>query len=266
MKETGGLDAARTADGAGDHGGMGHPALLHYDMVRRLFVETGLVPEPETYELFWLHVTGADPALSRAVEERMAAGGLEADAVKELRRRHLGDIAAAEVLALLEATQASATHLAGRLERGHEELKAYDAEIAAGDEALAVARGNGERLGLGVRFVAGDWFSTLAGERFDVILANPPYIAAGDPHLGRGDLRFEPASALVAGADGLDDIRRIVAEAPEHLFHDGWLLLEHGYDQGAAVRRLLLDRGFAEVATRRDLGGNDRITGGRWPC
>ena len=141
MKETGGLDAVRVADSAGDHAGMGHPTLLHYDAVRRLFVETGLAPEPETYELFWLHVTGADPALSRALGERMAAGGLDADAVKELRRRHLGDIAAAEVLALLEATQASATHLAGRLERGHEELKAYDAEIAAGDEALAVARG-----------------------------------------------------------------------------------------------------------------------------
>lgn len=133
-------------------------------------------------------------------------------------------------------------------------------------DALAVARGNGERLGLGVRFVEGDWFSTLAGERFDVIVANPPYIAAGDLHLAQGDLRFEPATALVAGPDGLDDLRRIAAEAPAHIFRDGWLLLEHGHDQGAAVRRLLLDQGFAEVATRRDLGGNDRITGGRWPC
>lgn len=133
-------------------------------------------------------------------------------------------------------------------------------------EALAVARGNGQRLGLGVRFVEGDWFSTLAGERFDVIVANPPYIAADDPHLAQGDLRFEPASALVAGPDGLDDLRRIVAEAPPHLYRDGWLLLEHGHDQGPAVRGLLLEEGFAEVATRRDYGGNDRITGGRWPC
>lgn len=132
--------------------------------------------------------------------------------------------------------------------------------------ALALARRNGERLGLGVRFVAGDWFGPLAGERFDVIVANPPYIAEDDPHLAQGDLRFEPASALVAGPDGLEDLRAIVAQAPAYLFRDGWLLLEHGFDQGGAVRALLQDKGFADVATRRDLGGNDRITGGRWPC
>ncbi|HEX4869135.1 MAG TPA: peptide chain release factor N(5)-glutamine methyltransferase, partial [Moraxellaceae bacterium] len=98
------------------------------------------------------------------------------------------------------------------------------------------------------------------------IVANPPYIAEGDPHLVQGDLRFEPASALVAAEQGLRDLRRIVAGAPAHLAPGGWLLLEHGHAQGEAVRALLAAEGFAGVATRRDLGGQERITGGQWPC
>ena len=99
-----------------------------------------------------------------------------------------------------------------------------------------------------------------------MIVGNPPYIPASDPHLSEGDVRFEPKSALVAGSDGLDDIRQIVAQAPQHLLDEGWLLLEHGYDQGAAVRELLGARGFAGVHTLRDLGGNERITLGQWVC
>lgn len=132
-------------------------------------------------------------------------------------------------------------------------------------EAVQLAERNRARLGLGnARFVESVWFSTLGGERFALIVGNPPYIAAADRHLSEGDVRFEPASALVAGEDGLDDIRRIVAEAPEHLEAGGWLLLEHGYDQAEAVRALFAARGFAAVESRRDLGGHQRITLGQW--
>lgn len=132
-------------------------------------------------------------------------------------------------------------------------------------EAVQLAERNRARLGLGnARFVESRWFSALAGERFRMIVGNPPYIAAADRHLSEGDVRFEPASALVAGEDGLDDIRRIVAEAPEHLEAGGWLLLEHGYDQAEAVRALFAARGFAAVESRRDLGGHQRITLGQW--
>ncbi|MCM2320404.1 MAG: peptide chain release factor N(5)-glutamine methyltransferase [Pseudomonas sp.] len=132
-------------------------------------------------------------------------------------------------------------------------------------EAVALAERNRARLKLGnARFVESSWFAALAGQRFAMIVGNPPYIAAEDPHLREGDVRFEPASALVAGRDGLDDIRLIVSAAPEHLEPGGWLLLEHGYDQGQAVRALFAARGFTAVDSRRDLGGNERITLGRW--
>lgn len=135
------------------------------------------------------------------------------------------------------------------------------------DEAVALAERNRQRLGLdNVQVRASHWFGALAGQRFDLIISNPPYIAAEDPHLVAGDVRFEPSSALVAGPDGLDDLRLIVAQAPEHLLPGGRLLLEHGYDQAEAVRQLLSAHGFAEVASRRDLGGHERITLGRLPC
>lgn len=130
-------------------------------------------------------------------------------------------------------------------------------------DALAVARKNASRLGLHrVRFLECDWFAALAGERFDLIASNPPYVAARDPHLGEGDLRFEPKAALVAGADGLDCIRQILEEAPAHLNPGGWLLLEHGFDQAAACRELLELAGFTAVFSRRDLAGHERVTGG----
>ena len=134
-------------------------------------------------------------------------------------------------------------------------------------EAVALAERNRARLGLGnAGFLVSHWFSALAGQRFAMIVSNPPYIAASDPHLARGDVRFEPASALVAGADGLDDIRLIVAQAPGHLQPGGWLLLEHGFEQAAAVRGLLTARGFVAVESRRDLGGHERISLGRLPA
>lgn len=135
--------------------------------------------------------------------------------------------------------------------------------VDASDAALALACGNGRRLGLAVDWRVGDWWAPLAGQRFDLVVSNPPYIAAGDPHLPA--LRHEPVSALVAGADGLDDLRRIVAAAPAHLQPGGWLLLEHGHDQGAAVRGLLQAAGLVDVSTRQDLAGLDRCSGGRMP-
>jgi len=139
-----------------------------------------------------------------------------------------------------------------------------DAEVSGVDastDALAVARANASRLELPVHFTQADWLDG-APRDFDVIVSNPPYIAAGDPHLPA--LRHEPVGALVSGPDGLDDIRRIVRAAPEHLRDGGWLLLEHGHDQSTAVRELLSRRGFVQVQSRNDLAGIARCSGGIW--
>ncbi|WP_110948202.1 peptide chain release factor N(5)-glutamine methyltransferase [Pseudomonas bohemica] len=134
-------------------------------------------------------------------------------------------------------------------------------------EAVALAERNRQRLHLdNAQVLTSHWFSAVEGRRFDLILSNPPYIASNDPHLVEGDVRFEPSSALVSGSDGLDDLRLIVSQAPAHLEPGGWLLLEHGYDQGAAVRELLSRHGFEQIQTRRDLGEHERITFGRVPC
>lgn len=134
-------------------------------------------------------------------------------------------------------------------------------------EAVALAERNRQRLQINnAKVLSSHWFDSVEGKRFDLIISNPPYIAAEDPHLVTGDVRFEPNSALVAGADGLDDLRLIIDQAPAHLNPEGWLLLEHGYDQGAAVRDLLSSHGFEKIQTRRDLGDHERITFGRLPC
>lgn len=134
----------------------------------------------------------------------------------------------------------------------------------ASREALEVARANADRNGIGnVIFRQGSWLQPLGEEPFDLIASNPPYIADGDPHLARGDLRFEPPMALSSGADGLDAIRTIVGGASAHLRTGGWLLLEHGFDQGEAVRQLLRVAGWVDVVTERDLEQRDRITLGR---
>lgn len=131
--------------------------------------------------------------------------------------------------------------------------------------ALAVARGNATRNGVSVSFHQGDWFAPLAAERFDIVVANPPYVAAGDPHLQQNGLPFEPQEALSDGGDGLACLRAIVAAAPQHLLPGGHLLLEHGYDQAAAVRALLAAAGFVEILSHRDLARIERVSGGRWP-
>jgi release factor glutamine methyltransferase len=132
-------------------------------------------------------------------------------------------------------------------------------------QALAVARANARRLALDVRFAQGDWWEALAAEAdvpaFDLVVSNPPYIAADDPHLAA--LAHEPLSALVAGGAGLDDIRRIAEGAPGRLRAGGWLLFEHGWEQAAPVQAILQRCGFGEISTRVDIEGRPRCTGGR---
>ena len=135
--------------------------------------------------------------------------------------------------------------------------------VDASADALSVARANAERLSLPVQFIESRWLREVSGH-FQLIASNPPYIASADPHLAA--LRHEPLQALTAGADGLDDIRQIVEQAPAHLQPGGWLVLEHGYDQADSVRALLTRRGFLQVQGRRDLTGIERCSGGQWPA
>lgn len=143
-----------------------------------------------------------------------------------------------------------------------------EATVTALDQseaAVAIARTNAEKLGAkNLRLLQSNWFSAVTGETFDIIVSNPPYIAAADPHLSQGDLRFEPSSALASGTDGLNDIREIVATAPTHLQRGGWLLLEHGYDQAERVAGLLKEAGFTEIGHATDLAGIQRVTLGRF--
>lgn len=155
-------------------------------------------------------------------------------------------------------TGSGAIALAFKRSAGSFDVWASDRSAAA----LAVARENGRRLGLEVTWLEGDWWAPYAGQRFGIVAANPPYVADADPHLR--DLRHEPATALIAGPDGLRSLREIVAGAPAHLADGGWLLVEHGFDQADAVAALLRASGFAETETRRDLAGHARLTGGRW--
>ena len=132
--------------------------------------------------------------------------------------------------------------------------------------ALAIAEHNRDRLKLhNVQLIQGRWCDAFsAQDRFQIIVSNPPYIASDDPHLQQGDVRFEPESALVAGADGLDDIRHIATCTREHLDDGGWLLLEHGFDQADAVAAILRQSGFQQVGNHRDLAGQMRATSGCW--
>lgn len=134
------------------------------------------------------------------------------------------------------------------------------------ESAVALAQRNQQQLQLtNVQFLVSHWFSAIAGQRYDLIVSNPPYIADNDPHLQQGDVRFEPLSALTSGADGLEDLRLIIAQAPSYLAADGWLLLEHGFDQAYAVRDLLQQTGFVDVHSQCDLSGHERISLGRLP-
>lgn len=147
------------------------------------------------------------------------------------------------------------------VKHGHPAACVTATDASAG--ALGAARANAERLGLAVEFALGSWWQALGTRRFELALSNPPYIAAHDPHLAA--LVHEPMLALSPGGDGLDALRALVADAPDHLAPGGRLLLEHGHDQAGAVRDLLVARGFTAIGTRRDLAGHERCTGGRRP-
>lgn len=158
-------------------------------------------------------------------------------------------------------TGSGAAALAIAHERPHAEVVATDASPAA----IALARENAHQLhAANVEFRLGDWHAPLVGRQFDVILSNPPYVRAGDPHLHQGDARFEPQSALIGGRDGLDAIRQIIAGAHERLRPGGWLLLEHGYDQAERVVELLRNADFREILNHRDLAKLPRVTEARW--
>jgi release factor glutamine methyltransferase len=148
----------------------------------------------------------------------------------------------------------------------HERALASVLGVDVSPAAIELARRNATRLAIdNASFAESDWFADVTPERFALIVANPPYVAENDPHLGEGDLRFEPSAALASGDDGLDAIRAIVSAAPSYLAHDGRLALEHGYDQARNVRALFTAAGFEAIASARDLAGIERVTYGRWP-
>jgi release factor glutamine methyltransferase len=210
--------------------------------------------EPVAYLLGWREFYGRRFAVGPAALIPRPETELLIDRALEL----LPPAAMAEVLDLGSGSGVIALTLA--LERPHWVLTSVDASASA----LALARENARTLGAAnAEFLHGDWYGPVAQRSFDLIVSNPPYVADTDPHLARGDLRFEPASALRAGSDGLEAIRQIVAQAPEYLRPGGWLLFEHGCDQADACRRLLAQAGFVDVTTAADLAELPRVSGGR---
>jgi release factor glutamine methyltransferase len=206
-----------------------------------------LVGEREFHALV-LHVT-PDVLIPRPDTETLVAWALEVLARAQAAAPHVLDL----------GTGSGAIALAVKHARPGSAVTAIDLS----DAALAVARANGQRLGLSVDWRGGHWMRELdASARFDLIVSNPPYVRAADPHLLT--LAHEPALALVGGEDGLHALREIVDAAPQHLAAGAWLLLEHGFDQADAVSALLRERGFAGVQSRRDLAGQPRCTGGCW--
>lgn len=231
--------------------------------------ERELTPAQEVQAETWLarRLKGEPLALLRGEQEfwslslRVTPDTLvprpDTERLVEVALSHLSATDTADMLDLGTGSGAIALALAHALPQ---------ARITAVDRsrpALAIAQANGERLGLPVRWLHSDWFSALAGEQFQIIVSNPPYLAEDDPHLAH--VCHEPRSALVAGEQGLADLLHLVREAPRHLRDKGWLLLEHGATQAEAVRAALLRGGFVSVQTWQDLAGQDRVSGGQWP-
>ena len=243
--------------------GMSHAALIAHDErvlsadERRRFLALATrraAGEPVAYLLGWREFYGRRFTVGPAV----LVPRPETELLVDQALQRLAPDARIELLDLGTGSGNIALTLA--LERPQCVVTAIDASASA----LAIARGNARALGAAnVEFLQGDWYGPLAGRSFDLIVSNPPYVADTDPHLERGDLRFEPAAALRAGPDGLAAIRQIVAQAPKHLRPNGWLLFEHGYNQPGACRRLLAEAGFIDVATASDLAELPRVSGGR---
>ncbi|MBI3375735.1 MAG: peptide chain release factor N(5)-glutamine methyltransferase [Betaproteobacteria bacterium] len=195
--------------------------------------------------------------LSLAVGPAVLIPRPESELLVELALERLAPGASDRVLDL--GTGSGAVALAIK----HERPDAAVCAVEASPAALEVARSNARRLALVIEFFEGRWFEPLGARRFELIVGNPPYVARGDPYLATGDLRFEPREALVAGADGLDAIREIVKAAAAYLEPGGWICLEHGIGQGAAVRALFAQAGLADVQSWPDLAGIARVTGAR---
>ncbi|HEX5127185.1 MAG TPA: peptide chain release factor N(5)-glutamine methyltransferase [Rhodocyclaceae bacterium] len=182
----------------------------------------------------------------------------ETELLVELALEKLRGVGSPRILDLGTGTGAIAITLA------LQSKNAFVIAVDASPEALTVTQENARALGATVCMRCGNWFESVAGEQFDLIVSNPPYVAVDDPHLAQGDVRFEPRTALVGGADGLDDIRRIVTSASAHLLSGSWLMLEHGYNQAAQVRDLFAAAGFGDIQSWSDLAGIERVTGGQW--
>jgi len=195
--------------------------------------------------------------LTLQVDRRVLDPRADTETLVEWALSCLADASSPDVVDL--GTGSGAIALALKHARPDATISAVDASA----DALAVASTNAERLGLPVTFHHGSWLAPLDGHTFDAIVSNPPYVASDDEHLAA--LKHEPLSALASGVDGLDDIRIIVREASQHLKPNGWLLIEHGYDQAHAVQALLGNQGFVNVQSRPDLAGILRCTGGQWP-
>ena len=185
----------------------------------------------------------------------------ETETLVELALLHVADARPARILDLGTGSGAIALALA------HERPQAHVIGVDASAAALAVARDNAAKLNLAnAAFGQSDWYAGVGGERFHLIAANPPYVAGSDPHLEEGDLRFEPRGALSPGGDGLTALRMIVYGARDHLVAGGYLVVEHGYDQSAAVQALFRDAGFDRITVRNDLAGIARVVGGTLPA
>lgn len=218
-------------------------------------LERRLKGEPVAYIIgereFWSLLLKVSPStlIPRPDTERLVELALEKAAL------HEGDI-----LDLGTGTGAIALALASELP--HRQVWGVDLQ----PEAQQLAQSNAEALKIAnAQFLCGSWFEPLAaGTKFALIVSNPPYIEKDDPHLGQGDVRFEPITALVADEKGLADIKHIATQARDYLAEQGWLMFEHGFEQGAAVRQLLVSLGYQEVATYKDYGDNDRVTLGQY--